>query len=908
MLSVVLNYTSYSRNNGRLGGAISIINITTFKLKMLEMKFVQNRGSFGGAMYASNVKDVILERGVFIHNTARHGGALYLQSVDSVAMDNCNFQYNIANTSGGALWVRPRYFEITTFKLSDRIFSFNRGLVFGGGIRLGRTKLSASSCNFFGHFALVGGVIFSAESALFLNNYSSYNNSATGSGGSIAAINSFIRFTGNSYFDRDSAVRGGAIYIQDTINDCSSTYCSISWHKNASINFRNTFARKNGSMIYGGMMDRCHKIQKGNSLSSLSFNNMPYDINSNGITSNPLRICQCENNTINCELRSDNRIVTPGKTFYIQVTCLDQMKQTIPCVVRGEYQNEAVHLGQGQSLRYPNGCTILPFSAYSADARTSVLKLTGGICNSEDLNDLEGVLNFNVVINACPTGFEIVKLQCQCDQRLKVLFKTVLRCDIESNTIIIDQGWISYDGRYLKASTVCPLSYCLQENKSISLQNADKQCNHNRSGVLCGQCISNLSVTLGSWQCSDCSNQSRYNFIWLVVSIALAGVALIVFLFLTKMTVSSGTLNGLIFYANVISFSGLLDGQGNSIHPIFRTTLSWINLDSGIQVCFYHGMDVYQKTWLQFIFPFYILLLVIAIIILCHYSPKIMKLLGMRNIEILATLFLLSYTKLLKTISVVFSAINISVGDSNDTSDPLTLQRVWVYDGNIDYLSDKHLPLFIAALLILLFVFLPFTLLLVFGQYLIYLPNRKGLQWIHSTVVFSILDAYHAPYTRYHRYWTGLGLMVRCCLFTIFSTSYDIQKNLFWLNLSLIILLCYRQMFCSKIYRHNFCDILELYYLMNAAALSAILWYSDSKYAFTVSVVLALMGFFITVIYHVSLIVKETRIIRKLMQHILIFFIKIHPRSSNAANVGIAAINPSNSSTRVELRETLLEN
>ncbi len=385
MLSVVLNYTSYSRNNGRLGGAISIINITTFKLKMLEMKFVQNRGSFGGAMYASNVKDVILERGVFIHNTARHGGALYLQSVDSVAMDNCNFQYNIANTSGGALWVRPRYFEITTFKLSDRIFSFNRGLVFGGGIRLGRTKLSASSCNFFGHFALVGGVIFSAESALFLNNYSSYNNSATGSGGSIAAINSFIRFTGNSYFDRDSAVRGGAIYIQDTINDCSSTYCSISWHKNASINFRNTFARKNGSMIYGGMMDRCHKIQKGNSLSSLSFNNMPYDINSNGITSNPLRICQCENNTINCELRSDNRIVTPGKTFYIQVTCLDQMKQTIPCVVRGEYQNEAVHLGQGQSLRYTNGCTILSFSAYSNDARTSVLKLTGGICNSEDL-------------------------------------------------------------------------------------------------------------------------------------------------------------------------------------------------------------------------------------------------------------------------------------------------------------------------------------------------------------------------------------------------------------------------------------------------------------------------------------------------------------------------------------------
>ncbi len=153
--------------------------------------------------------------------------------------------------------------------------------------------------------------------------------------------------------------------------------------------------------------------------------------------------------------------------------------------------------------------------------------------------------------------------------------------------------------------------------------------------------------------------------------------------------------------------------------PYFGQLLSWINLDLGIQVCFYHGMDVYQKTWLQFIFPFYIWLLVIVIIIICHYSPKVMKLMGMRNIEILATLFLLSYTKLLKTISAVFSAMSISVADSNNTLDPLTAQKVWVYDGNIDYLSGKHLPLFIAALLILLFVFLPFTLLLVFGQYLI---------------------------------------------------------------------------------------------------------------------------------------------------------------------------------------------
>ncbi len=93
---------------------------------------------------------------------------------------------------------------------------------------------------------------------------------------------------------------------------------------------------------------------------------------------------------------------------------------------------------------------------------------------------------------------------------------------------------------------------------------------------------------------------------------------------------------------------------------------------------------------------------------------------------------------------------------------------------------------------------------------------------------------------------------------------------------------------------------------MNAAALSAALLYNTSnKYVFTLSVVLALIGFFVIVIYHVSLILKETRISRKLMQYL---FTKIQPRSSTAAEEDVTAINPSNSSTFVELRETLLEN
>ena len=53
--------------------------------------------------------------------------------------------------------------------------------------------------------------------------------------------------------------------------------------------------------------------------------------------------------------------------------------------------------------------------------------------------------------------------------------------------------------------------------------------------------IGNYSVVLGSWKCMECSHSSTYNFIWLTVVMALAGLTLVVLLMLVKMTVSSGT-------------------------------------------------------------------------------------------------------------------------------------------------------------------------------------------------------------------------------------------------------------------------------------------------------------------------------------------------------------------------------
>ena len=103
---------------------------------------------------------------------------------------------------------------------------------------------------------------------------------------------------------------------------------------------------------------------------------------------------------------------------------------------------------------------------------------------------------------------------------------------------------------------------------------------------------------------------------------------------------------------------------------------------------------------------------------------------------------------------------------------------MWTYDGNIEYLKGKHVPLFAVALALLVFLFLPYTLLLTFGQCIRSLQTQKRYvqRCIRSTAFISIMDAYHAPYNKRHRYWTGLMLLARCVLSLAFCLQQQRQS------------------------------------------------------------------------------------------------------------------------------------
>jgi len=252
----------------------------------------------------------------------------------------------------------------------------------------------------------------------------------------------------------------------------------------------------------------------------------------------------------------------------------------------------------------------------------------------------------NISFLPCPLGFNLSDNPPKCDCALQ-LRKPGVKCNINSQ--LIHHPALVYYSDEVVVHTNCQFDYCKPGDNDISLYEQNQQCAFNRSGVLCGACQPGLSLALGPSQCMKCSNIN----ILLFILLALAGFALIVVLLKCNLTVSTGTLNGFVFYANIIraNHSVFFPLQKSGVFSSFLSVfIAWLNLDLGVEVCLFQGMDAYIRTWLQFVFPVYIWILVAFMICSSSYSTTIARLSGSNTVSILATLFLLSHAKLLRTI------------------------------------------------------------------------------------------------------------------------------------------------------------------------------------------------------------------------------------------------------------------
>ena len=415
-------------------------------------------------------------------------------------------------------------------------------------------------------------------------------------------------------------------------------------------------------------------------------------------------------------------------------------------------------------------------------------------------------LYFSINVQKCPFGFSLFNSGCDCSSVLQKMHSVT--CDIETQTVSHRGSvWVGiYGNDSLAVSDYCPLNYCKKESVQVCLNSSDtdSQCNYMHSGVLCGGCQTGLSLALGSDQCLHCSN----HYLFLMLAFALAGVAFVLVIKFLDLTVRQGTINGLIFYANVIGANKHLFYNQKPINPL-TLFIAWFNLDLGIETCLYDGLTAYSRTWLQFVFPIYLWSIVGAIIIIAKYSRRMSEFSGNNGVPVLATLFLLSYTKLLNIIISALSYTTLSTFSGT--------KYVWSIDGNIEYMSYRHLPLFVVAVLVLVFLWLPYTVLLLTGKYL----HKFNFKIIAQNLLRlkPFLDANYAPLDDRHQYWFGVTLAVKAAVLLASRTlpTDSAVIVVFSIMVVSVMLLFWGQL----VYKNRALSLLHTSYFMNLAILNA---------------------------------------------------------------------------------------
>ena len=853
------------------------------------------------------------------YSVCSEGGAITSYRSNIVIEGVCTIKNNHAN-SGGAMHVT----ESKVYVYGRAILANNAASYIGGGIYLYRSELNCkvgSVLQLKGNSASwKGGGIHAISSTISLSRFKGpgstvtfADNNATMGGGLCFEMDSKLYMLDRGRtkstiiqctltFLQNKAEYGGAVYVAD-FGMCSemsvskecffqvvATYYQASFIRKIVLNFTENYAQKSGSTLYGGLLDRCIATPPTNTYTRIDGVNYMKNISNikslDSISSEAVALCLCTGHHKNCGFQQLTVRTMKGRNFTISLVAVNQVSHPIKAFVRAYLFTEIGGLGENQlNQSIGNTCNNLSYSVYSPNAYEQLILYADGPC--KDTSKSKKTIHVEFIPCHCPIGFQPKHVEnyttcgCECDSRL---YPYITDCDYQSETLKREGNfWISYINNMAHNFSSgfliypnCPLDYCKPSTPAISLQiqtqsDSDAQCADNRSGLLCGTCLPEFSLSLGSSRCIQCSSNWPRILASILIAAILAGIALVILLLMLNMTVAVGTLNGIIFYANIVG------ARSSTFFPYstqnFLTVfIAWLNLDIGFDTCFFKGMDAYWKTLLQLAFPTYVIFLVVGVILISECSTRFAQLIGRKNpVATLATLILLSYTKLLH---VVIASLSYAVLDYPDG----THRVVWLSDATVDYLKGKHIVLFIVAILILVAGVL-FTLILFTWQWLLHYQNKAIFWWVRYLKLHHFVEPYHAPYNFKHRYWTGLLLLVRSVLYFIISVlnvSNDPSVNFLAIAMSMLFLLlmllrAYRGV-TGQLYRKMAIDLIELVCYMNIIMFTTIKLYALSskskKQQTTVAYIsgsITFAVFIVVLVYHIfTELITKTNLWKKI--------------------------------------------
>ena len=849
--------------------------------------------------------EVIIENCIFKHNLAKQfgGGVLvgWTDAPGNIIFRNCTIYNNTAYYGSGMLMYALNSI-LLSFHFTDILLDSNKVPIaldrFQAAVLLVYINNAIfEQINVTNH-DITGLLSYNSQVTFLKNSYFVSNSGILGGGMALYESSHLIlrEQTNISFISNYASESGGGIFVSvSLIGNDIPTNCFFKLEPDQSINaklyFINNTAEISGDVLYGGHVDYCFTAHQFQDLF-----HYPQQNGSSVVSSDPIQVCFCKSNEPNCSIGHINIIAIPGIDVNASLATVGSKEGLTKGAIKFTPSNV-----QTVNSRLNANCTEVTFSVTA----NSILKTTQVYVTLEKsikpLYDPFAKV-IDITIQSCPIGFplDITNNTCTCTSEL--IKPPAITCDINTQ-IITREGdlWIGYenDPDCLIVYKKCPFDYCDDSNINFTFNTSNEQCLHNRSGILCGQCAEGLSLMLGSNQCGQCTN----NYIALIIPFALAGIALVAFVIVLNLTVSVGTINGLIFYANVVKIYEHIFFPKGPI-PFLSLFISWLNLDLGIETCFFNGMGSCSKTWLQFIFPAYVWFLLILIIILLRYSSKVVQIVGRQVIPALATMILLSYNKLIRTVFLVlhYTVVPCS-GEKNVTF------KLWYIDATVPYLRGCHIPLFLFSLVVIISLIAPYT------SYLLTIPLLEGPLSKYmccqklSTYMKPFSDAYGGPYKDKCRFWTGFLLLVRVVLALVVSVDTETTISLEVLT-SLLVVITFMYLPLKGVYRQLPLACLELFFILNLILLSSTNAQTFNEKKGQVSAIvlvsLAFVVFCGILIYHIWDRFLKSRLQERIQKSFKTQS-NIPADDDNEIEVTVSSVNNITYSVMEELREPLLD-
>ena len=448
------------------------------------------------------------------------------------------------------------------------------------------------------------GAITGENGFLQLHGNLSFHNNTGENGGAISLSNNVVLiFDDNCRVEFSGNVAtgyGGAIY-----NDGSSSpifyHCTILFdadsfgNVSSSITFTDNHAQQGGHAVYATPIYECICIQNDGRYAScetiasfFTITPLPQDLNDIQVLSFPsyVQLCNCSDPDLcNVTGQYEKKVTTyPGGTVRLNVSSLDAGKYLSPGVVyaligtNGD-TTTTITLGPGQEAQWIGTvCGTIKYQIYGPEMASLDLALSTSPGNYPTVIEVELLL--------CEPGFIYVSNSSKCDCSLFFTSHGVV-CDTSDGTVTINKSnWIGVYNNTLPAlASFCPLDYCNSTINKLSLGRPGDLCSGGRTGIICGHCHGNYSVIFGSSQCQVCSDM------WLIT--------------LQCDVCSAGCLTGgstVLPQPHCNTRHTLWDHllcQQSSLRPL-QVIVSLVNLDLGLPLCFYDGMDDADKAGLQF--------------------------------------------------------------------------------------------------------------------------------------------------------------------------------------------------------------------------------------------------------------------------------------------------------------------